>query len=148
MTLQPEQLEAFMEAFDRAVDERWPMEARQPQQPVDSRARVDELHAPLATLLERLEPFGMENEAPIWGLEEVELSQGRTMAEGKHLRAQAVDPPHRRHPPRHWFWLGPCGNHGARAPRRGFRMEYFFRGNKELQARILDLQICTPHGKE
>ena len=147
MTLQPEQLEAFMEAFDRAVDERWPVEARQPRQLIDSPARVDELHAPLATLLERLEPFGMENEAPIWGLEAVELTQVRTMSEGKHLRALARDPHTGATLPVIGFGWGHVEITGP--VRLAVVLEWnIFRGNKELQARILDLQICTPHGKE
>ena len=139
MTLLPEKLEAFREAFNHAVDRRWPESQRQPTQHIDSIAQVHELHEGLATLLDRLEPFGMDNEAPIWGLKGVLLQEVRTMSEGKHLRATAVD-----------------ATTGAKLPVIGFHWGHAdvsqpvdlaivlewnnFRNSKTLQARILDLQ--------
>jgi single-stranded-DNA-specific exonuclease len=139
MTLLPEKLEAFRAAFNAAVERRWPKSQRQPSQTIDTLAEVHELHEGLATLLERLEPFGMENEAPIWGLKGVRLEDVRRMSEGKHLRATAVDPVT-----------------GAKLPVIGFNWGHadvslpvdlavvlewnIFRNSKTLQARILDLQ--------
>ena len=89
----------------------------------------------------------MENEAPIWGLEEVELTKVRTMSEGKHLRALARDPHTGTTLPVIGFGWGHMEITGP--VHLAVVLEWnIFRGNKELQARILDLQICTPHGKE
>ncbi len=147
MSLWPENLAAFIDAFDRSVDSRWPLADRHPRQRIDSCARVDELHASLAMLLERLEPFGMGNEAPIWGLENIELTEVRTMSEGKHLRAKARDPKTGATLPVIGFGWGHVEIMGP--VNLAVVLEWnIFRGNKELQARILDLQISTPHGKE
>ena len=139
MTLLPEKLEDFRKAFNAAVDRRWPADQRHPLQVIDSLAQVHELHESLATLLERLEPFGMDNEAPIWGLKGVQLQDVRRMSEGKHLRAQAVDP----HTGAELSVIGFNWGHAevSQPVDLAVVLEWnYFRNSKTLQARILDLQ--------
>ena len=139
MTLLPEKLEDFRKAFNAAVDRRWPADQRHPLQAIDSLAQVHELHESLATLLERLEPFGMDNEAPIWGLKGVQLQDVRRMSEGKHLRAQAVDP----HTGAELAVIGFNWGHAdvSQPVDLAVVLEWnYFRNSKTLQARILDLQ--------
>jgi len=139
MTLAPEKLADFRKAFNAAVEQRWPLDQREPNQWIDSPAEIHELHEGLAHLLERLEPFGMENEAPIWGLKGVELEHVRKLSEGKHLRAMARDPKTGAQIPVIGFGWGHVDPRGP--VNLAIVLEWnIFRGNKELQARILDLQ--------
>lgn len=139
MTLAPEKLADFRKAFNASVEQRWPIDQREPNQWIDSPAEIHELHEGLAHLLERLEPFGMENEAPIWGLKGVELEHVRKLSEGKHLRAMARDPKTGAQIPVIGFGWGHVDPRGP--VNLAIVLEWnIFRGNKELQARILDLQ--------
>ncbi|MDG1253351.1 MAG: single-stranded-DNA-specific exonuclease RecJ [Schleiferiaceae bacterium] len=140
MTLLPEKLADFQKAFNTAVERRWPEEQRQPYQKIDTEAAIHELHDGLAQLLERLEPFGMENEAPIWGLENVELQQIQKLSEGKHLKAIAHDPRTGARLPVIGFGWGHLDPQGS--VNLAVVLEWnIFRGNKALQARILDIQF-------
>jgi single-stranded-DNA-specific exonuclease len=139
MTLMPEHLEDFRQAFDDAVKRHWPAAARFPMQHVDTSARIHELHEGLCTLMDRMEPFGMDNEAPIWGLEGVELTEVRQLSEGKHLRTVLRDPQTGATLPAIGFGWGDFEANGPvqAAVVLGWNI---FRGQKNLQARILDLQ--------
>jgi single-stranded-DNA-specific exonuclease len=144
MTLLPKNLLAFRQAFNEAADHLWPEAKRQPSLRIDALLSVKELSVELCTLLERLEPFGMGFPSPLWGLRNVRLQNISKPGQGKHLKADVVDP-----------------QTGDRVSGIGFNMGHLpwieqavdvavhlewnhFRGSQTRQLRFVDLQ---PHGQ-
>lgn len=86
LTLREDALEAFRTAFDRAARASLTDEQLQPAVHIDGEIVLAEVHAGLGTELERLQPYGMSNRAPVLAVRRVQCAGAvRTMKE-KHLR--------------------------------------------------------------
>jgi single-stranded-DNA-specific exonuclease len=141
MTCKPENLNDFRVALNAAVDRRWPESMRQPQIEVDVVLRIDEVTPRLLQLQDRLEPFGVGNPAPVWGVRGVELAYTKNVgAEGEHLQVELFDPFRQRSLRGIHFQWGddpiPEGLVDA-----AFQLSWNeYRGERTVQARLLDLQ--------
>jgi single-stranded-DNA-specific exonuclease len=141
MTCKPENLDDFRIALNAAVDRRWPESMRQPQIEVDVVLRIDEVTPRLLQLQDRLEPFGVGNPAPVWGVRGVELAYTKNVgAEGEHLQVELFDPFRQRSLRGIHFQWGddpiPEGLVDA-----AFQLSWNeYRGERTVQARLLDLQ--------
>jgi single-stranded-DNA-specific exonuclease len=141
MTCMPENLDEFRIALNAAVDRRWPEAMRQPQISVDVVLRIDEVTPRLLQLQDRLEPFGVGNPAPVWGVRGVELAYTKKVgAEGEHLQVELFDPFRQRSLRGIYFQWGddavPEGLVDA-----AFQLSWNeYRGERSVQARLLDLQ--------
>ncbi|HEU5218838.1 MAG TPA: hypothetical protein VFU23_09270, partial [Gemmatimonadales bacterium] len=143
VTLRRERFEAFRDRFERVAAERLAPEDLGPEQRVDIEIPLALATDQLERLIRHLEPCGMGNPAPVFGVRGVGLT-GRQRVGLNHLRGTLQ---------------GPDGTLGAIAFRMAdrlgdlgegpidatFRLELNeFRGQTSLQARVLSL---APHGE-
>jgi single-stranded-DNA-specific exonuclease len=93
MTLKPENLGAFRAAFAAYCEQQLRPEQRRPRLRLDAEVQLHELTPRTELMLSRMAPFGMENQAVVWGLRGVRLRYARPVgADGKHLKAVLEDP--------------------------------------------------------
>jgi len=141
VTLRRDRFEAFRERFEGVAAERLDPADLGPEQRVDIEIPLGDATSDLERLIRHLEPCGMGNPAPVFGVRGVGLTR-RQRVGGNHLRGTL---------------LGDGGSLGAIAFRMAdriddlgdgpvdatFRLEQNeFRGQTELQARVLSL---APH---
>ncbi len=92
VTLRRERLAEFREAFNRACGEQVPPRELGPSQRVDAMVGVRDLTRELERALRWLEPTGMGNPGPVFGLEGLTLQGApRPMGE-RHVRMVLADP--------------------------------------------------------
>jgi single-stranded-DNA-specific exonuclease len=122
LSIDPEKLAAFADAFGEAVDAELPEENLQPRVEVDAVVSGDELTLDLATELGHLAPFGLGNPGVTLLLPSCDLSDVAQTADGKHLRFRVR---HRERPAGSAIAFG-LGRHADRA-RREVRHDVLFR---------------------
>jgi single-stranded-DNA-specific exonuclease len=141
MTCKPENLVAFRKAMNLAVAARWPEAMRHPQIEIDVVLRIDEVSSRLLQMQDRLEPFGVGNPAPVWGIKGIELATTKKVgAQGEHLQVDLMDPFRQRSLRGiHFQWGDDPIPEGLVDV--AFQLTWNeFRGERNLQARLLDLQ--------
>ena len=141
VTLKRDQFEAFRERFERVAGERLGFDNLGPEQRVDLELPLDAVTDELEKLCRHLEPCGMGNAAPVFGVRGVEFT-GRQLVGANHLKGalQAAT----RSLDAIGFRLGDRLEELGRGPvDAAFRLEQNeFRGMSTLQARLLTV---TPH---
>jgi single-stranded-DNA-specific exonuclease len=91
LSIRPERLEAFAEAFGAVADARLDAEDLQPLTTVDAFVHGSDLTLDLCAELARLAPFGLGNANVTLLLAGCELAELNTVGEGKHLRFRVRD---------------------------------------------------------
>jgi len=91
LTLRRDRLEAFREAFNDAVLRQARPEELVPTQRVDAVLRLADLTEDLERLLRALEPTGMGNPGPVFGLEAVRVHGSPRPIGEKHIRFTVTD---------------------------------------------------------
>ncbi|HEY6151664.1 MAG TPA: hypothetical protein VIW19_14175, partial [Gaiellaceae bacterium] len=86
LSIRPERVEAFAEAFGAVADARLAEEDLQPVTTVDALVHGSNLTLDLCAELARLAPFGLGNPNVTLILAGCELSELNTVGDGKHLR--------------------------------------------------------------
>jgi single-stranded-DNA-specific exonuclease len=86
LSIRPERVEAFAEAFGAVADARLAEEDLQPVTTVDALVHGSNLTLDLCAELARLAPFGLGNPNVTLVLAGCELSELNTVGDGKHLR--------------------------------------------------------------
>jgi single-stranded-DNA-specific exonuclease len=86
LTIRRERLEAFQDAFNQAVLAQVSTTELVPTQRIDAVLPLSELDDEFERLLRHLEPTGMGNPAPVFGLEAVELRGAPRPIGEKHIR--------------------------------------------------------------
>ncbi|HSE52226.1 MAG TPA: DHHA1 domain-containing protein, partial [Gemmatimonadales bacterium] len=141
LTLRRERFEAFRERFERVAGERLGFDNLGPEQRVDLELPLDAVTEELEKLCRHLEPCGMGNAAPVFGVRGVEFT-GRQLVGANHLKGalQAAT----RSLDAIGFRLGDRLEELGLGPvDAAFRLEQNeFRGMTTLQARLLTV---TPH---
>jgi len=90
LTVRRDRLDAFREAFNAAVGEQVAMADLVPTQRVDVVATIGELNGDLEKLLRHLEPTGMGNPGPVFGLGGVSAGSPRPIGD-RHIRFTLSD---------------------------------------------------------
>lgn len=91
LTLAKDQLEVFYDKLIEQAEAKLTEEALRPRVTVDAILRSDELSLETAQALQQLEPYGLGNSRPILAIENVLVSQLKTMgSDGKHLKLQLL----------------------------------------------------------
>ncbi len=85
LSIRPERVEAFAEAFAAVAEARLPEEALQPVTTIDALVHGAELTLELSAELARLGPFGLGNPNVTLLLAGCELAELATVGDGKHL---------------------------------------------------------------
>ncbi|HXE58584.1 MAG TPA: single-stranded-DNA-specific exonuclease RecJ [Gemmatimonadales bacterium] len=85
VTIRRARLEEFRERFAAVARERLPLEALGPEQRVDLVLELDEVSEELERLCRHLEPCGMGNPAPVFGVRGTRLAAARRVGSG-HLK--------------------------------------------------------------
>lgn len=141
LTIRADRVEAFRERFEAVVAADLPPEARGPEQRIDLEISLDEITDDLERLCRHLEPCGMGNPGPVFGVRGADFRNRMVVGSG-HLKGQLRGGS---------TGLDAIGFQLAdRVPWRGespvdvaFRLERNeFRGASALQARLLAL---APH---
>jgi single-stranded-DNA-specific exonuclease len=93
MTLRPEQLEGFKQAFEQSVRERIREEQRHPHITIDLRIEADKLTRRFYNSLLRMGPFGPQNLMPVLACFQLkDRGYSRTVGtDHKHLKVSLVD---------------------------------------------------------
>lgn len=87
LTLRQENLESFRQRFEKYVSETITEEQRVPTVHIDSELELEEVTVDLATALERFQPFGPENNAPVFASRRVKTVACQQVGSGGfHLR--------------------------------------------------------------
>jgi single-stranded-DNA-specific exonuclease len=149
VTVRRDRLPAFRERFAQIARETLDPGDLGPEQRVDLVVTLDQVTDDLERLCRHLEPCGMGNPAPVFGVRGVRLEGGRRVG-GNHLRATLADGPER---------VGAIGFQWAdRAPwafgrppgpsvDAAFRLETNeWQGETSLQARLVALTPAPPDG--
>ena len=140
ITLNPNDLDSFRAAFNLSVNKNWAMNQREPEQLIDTSAQPEDLNDSLCSLLEKLEPFGMGNESPVWGLYKVTMEKTTYMTSDKHLKTFLTNPISGAQIPAIGFGWGEFRPEN-RLVNAAVILEWnYFRGQRQRQARIIDLQ--------
>lgn len=87
LTIKAEQIDAFRERFNAVASERLPLEQIGPEQRVDLEVEAAALDDALERMGRHLEPCGMGNPAPVFGLRGTRLLDQRTVG-SNHLKAR------------------------------------------------------------
>ena len=125
---------------DLSVNKNWAMNQREPEQLIDTSAQPEDLNDSLCSLLEKLEPFGMGNESPVWGLYKVTMEKTTYMNMDKHLKTFLTNPISGAQIPAIGFGWGEFRPEN-RLVNAAVILEWnYFRGQRQRQARIIDLQ--------
>jgi len=82
LSMAPGHLEAFREAFESAVSEMAPTEAFEPFLDIDYELKLDMISNGLLDELESLQPFGPENEEPLFCATDVDIVHTRAIGQG------------------------------------------------------------------
>lgn len=88
VTLDPDKVEVFREAFESVVSDLWPPEDRQPVSHYDGEIRIRDLTLAGLRQLDSLAPYGMGNASPVFRLSGVTGQDVRVVGED-HLRFSA-----------------------------------------------------------
>jgi len=87
LTIEEAQIPSFVERFEEEARKQMPDDPAPKQIPLDAIVALSELDAALIHMLERLEPFGSENPAPVFGAFGVSIPRRSAQAlRGGHLR--------------------------------------------------------------
>ncbi len=86
LSIKPENVEAFADAFGAHADAELSDDDLRPQVTIDAIVRGAELGLPLCEELARLAPFGLGNPGVTLLVDDCELDRLDTVGEGKHLR--------------------------------------------------------------
>lgn len=87
LTIRREQVPAFRERFTTVARELLPVEALGSEQRVDLELELGAVDDALERLVRHLEPCGMGNPAPVFGLRRVTMAESRVVG-GNHLKAR------------------------------------------------------------
>jgi single-stranded-DNA-specific exonuclease len=91
LSLPAASLDAFRDMISRIVLDTVPAEELEPSLRIDAALRVSEINSELIAGIEKLAPFGYENEEPLFGARGLEVSQARIVGNNHlkmHLRQQ------------------------------------------------------------
>lgn len=92
LTIRRARLAALRTALDNLADQVWPDGPPEPELVLDGAARLAEFRREAVADLACLEPFGRQNEEPLWLVERVRLLEARPAgAEGQHLHLRLTD---------------------------------------------------------
>lgn len=92
MSLKPENLEAFMERFDKIVAETIEKRMTIPEIEIDAKIRLTSISGKFYKILKQFAPFGPENMSPIFMTEGV-VDTGYACVVGKnHLKLSVIHP--------------------------------------------------------
>jgi single-stranded-DNA-specific exonuclease len=138
LTLHRDRLEAFRERFTSLVASQLPPEALGPEQRVDLELGLDEATADLERMMRHLEPCGMGNPSPVFGVRGVRFTGRRRVGNG-HLKG-ALDDGRARLGCIGFQWADRVPWLGTDPVDAAFRLEVdTFGGGSQLQARLCAL---------
>ena len=140
LTLTPNNLYAFRKEFNISVNTHWQKEKRSPEILIDTAAKPEDLNEDLCLLLDKLAPFGIGNKSPVWGLYKVTMEKTSYMSSNKHLRTLLTNPISRKQIPAIGFGWGSFRPKNKEVNVAVVLEWNYFRGEKRLQARIIDIQ--------
>lgn len=140
LTLTPRNLDSFRKEFNISVNKHWQKEKRAPEILIDTAAKPEDLNKDLCLLLDKLAPFGMGNKSPVWGLFEVTMEKTSYMSSNKHLRTLLTNPISRKQIPAIGFGWGSFRPKNKLVNAAVILEWNYFRGERQLQARIIDIQ--------
>lgn len=138
LTVRREQVEAFRERFNALVAAQLAPEELGPEQRIDLEVTLDDATTQLEELCRRLEPCGMGNPGPVFGVRGARVAQ-RQRVGGNHLKG-VLDDGRGRLPVIGFQWWDRVPWLGDQPVDVAFRLEQeTFRGVTTLQARLLSL---------
>ena len=140
LTLTANNLDSFRKEFNISVNKHWQQEKRAPEILIDTSAKPEDLSKDLCLLLDKLAPFGMGNESPVWGLFEVTMEKTSYMSSNKHLRTLLTNPESQKQIPAIGFGWGSFRPKNKLVNAAVVLEWNYFRGERQLQARIIDIQ--------
>ncbi len=133
LTIPTANIEKLRSSFDAAVSEALPPEPLQPQLTIDCEVRFDQITPELLNELERLEPFGAENPAPLFMARDVHVSTACIVGQ-RHRRMALCQADHCRMVGAIQFNLDPEAPRAAFFERMAFRLQWNrYRGAREIQ---------------
>ncbi|MDX2268689.1 MAG: single-stranded-DNA-specific exonuclease RecJ [Bryobacter sp.] len=86
VTLRRERVEEFSQRFAQVAAERLTPEMRRPRLEIDSLVEAGDVNAALYEALQRFEPFGYRNPAPLLAMRDAEIAAPPVVLKGKHLK--------------------------------------------------------------
>jgi single-stranded-DNA-specific exonuclease len=86
VTLRESRLAEFQEAFAAYASEHLTLEMRQPRVEVEAVLSVPEVDVQLYEMIQRFEPFGYQNPAPLLAVRNVEVIAPPVLMKGKHIK--------------------------------------------------------------
>ncbi len=145
LTLKPEQYDSFKKRFMEVVAQMGKSVDKTPELTIDSELSFDEIDDKFYRILNRMEPFGPDNEKPVFCSKDL-IDTGFAKAIGKdnkHLKFQAKDPKANKTFEAIGFGLAPkldCFEENA-----GLALAYqldknYFRGTESLQLLVKDIK--------
>lgn len=145
MTLKPEKLSDFKQAFEAAVRQQILPEQRIPRLYYDLELKAEDIDPKLYRMIQRFAPFGPENLAPNFLIRGLVNQASRTVGEDhKHLKFNLVDPESGVCLEGIGFNLGNKLNQVTSGAELAliFHLELnVFRGQTSLQMRVLDVKL-------
>ncbi|MCO5276076.1 MAG: single-stranded-DNA-specific exonuclease RecJ [Flavobacteriales bacterium] len=95
LTMKPDNVKAFREAFEQVVRNTLPPALRVPEEEVDLEIGFAEIQPPFVRGIHGMEPFGPANMKPVFLTHGVVARDARTIGStGDHLKFRACDPKH------------------------------------------------------
>ncbi len=95
LTMKPENVEAFREAFEKVVRETMPAHLRVPEEEVDLEIGLEDIDKPFIRGIEGMEPFGPQNMKPVFLTRGISAREARTIgANNDHLKFSVAVPGH------------------------------------------------------
>lgn len=88
LTIEPERISAFRDAFQQVAAERLSDEMLRPRLSLDAEVELREVNLDLVAAVERLGPFGPENMRPVLVSRRVRAISDPVVLKGAHLRAE------------------------------------------------------------
>ncbi|MGA1793934.1 MAG: single-stranded-DNA-specific exonuclease RecJ [Thermoplasmatota archaeon] len=143
LTLSAENLDAARERLCRFVDNRYPDHLFTPLIEIDLDLDLSEIDLEAVLSLDRLGPFGMGNPQPVVSIRESMIGYDLSrVGDGKHLKFSLTNED--RTIGCIWFNMGDLADDlrpGTIVTAAGFPEVHSWRGNEEVQLRVLDLSI-------
>ena len=122
------------------MNKNWPKHKRTPEVLIDSIIDPENLNDNLCSLLDKLAPYGIGNNSPVWGLHRVQMTKTSFLSSNKHLKTYLVNPDSGK------GILAIGFGWGSFRPKNNLvdvalELEWnYFRGERSRQARIIDIK--------
>lgn len=144
LTVHPERLEAFREAFEQAVAARIQPAQRQPLLRIDEWLRFDEINDDLLKHIESMEPFGPGAMRPVFAAAHVQVQEAVWVKE-EHLRLTLEQEGHSL--PAIWFFADKAWKEhelAGKSLQLAFQPEqHNWKDQRSIQLKIKDIQLSA-----